>query len=157
MEQTQANHLPVAIDEADEGFRKFLLGSESYDSFHQAGQQAKSGWQGRLSAELWVQEVIGMVESAGTWAVANSDMVTSCHLACTIDGPALYFVRQSEGFDFDLADKLVDLNGQLVRNFNVGSVAVHQISGDEILRLARAHSLRRIYGKELDPHRPVEA
>jgi hypothetical protein len=154
------SQVKLTIDERGDADRPILLRPEDNDLFFRSGKQVVAACRSQVSVELWIQEANSMVQNVAKWAEEHSDKISACYVANTPTGPAFYFVRRTEGFDFDLADILVDLNTNLVKNFNVGMVSVHQIAATDAQRLFRSDNLPgQVYGTDptVDTHRAVEA
>jgi hypothetical protein len=142
----------VSIDAAQS---QVLLRPENDDLFVRTGRQVIEACRLSISIELWVDEVKGMFEFVSNWAQAREE-IRACH-ASFGSRIALFFVPKTDSFDFDLADALVQLNAQLVSQFNVGMVEVRQIPFAEVDRFLDPTSARTIYGEGLAAHPTVEA
>jgi hypothetical protein len=142
----------VSIDAAQS---QVLLRPENDDLFVRTGRQVIEACRLSISIELWVDEVKGMFEYISTWAQARDD-IRACH-ASLGSRISLFFIPKTDSFNFDLADALVQLNAQLVSQFNVGLVEVRQIPFAEVDRFLDAALARTVYGEGLAAHPAVEA
>ena len=127
--------------------RTVILHPENDDIFTMTGRQVIESCRLGISIELWLQEFNAMLAHVAEWT-ARSTRVSACY--CTTRGSrlALFFVPASGAFDFDLADELVELNGNLIKDFNIGTLSVHQIPADELTRFVTPETSRQVYGQQ---------
>ncbi len=97
-----------------------------------------------------------MIAHATKWIEVHSASVEACFIEPRLRCIMLFFVPVSDRFDFDLADDLVELNVETIKNFNVGMVESHQVTFNELDRFLNLPMARQIYGDLGKSHRAVE-
>ena len=151
MAEPGTKHDPIRLHEAQDAERRIVIHPKDDDLFVRTGRQVIESCRLRISVDLWLNELTGMIEAVQEWAAGHADRVAACYCAAGGSKTVLFFVPASERFDFDLADALTELNGRLVREFNVGMVEVRQIPATEIERFVDPESARLVYGRPKDP------
>lgn len=146
-----------SIREAVDGERQFVLHPENDDLFVRTGRQVIEACRLGISVEVWFGECKDMFEHVSEWARGHAGQVIACYAVPRGTGIGLFLVPKSQSFNFDLADELADLNRELVQKFNVGTVEIHQVPGDELGRFLVIEESRQVYSDANSPHQPVEA
>jgi hypothetical protein len=157
MAQAQGKKTPISIDESADGGRQVVLRPENNDIFIRTGRQVIAGCSLGISLDLWLDELNSMMSFVAQWAKEHSASVDACFIEPRPRCTMLFFVPKSAHFDFDLADELVKLNVQVVKDFNVGMVETHQIPDSELDRFLNPPMARQIYGDPRTPRSTVEA
>jgi hypothetical protein len=145
------------IREDADGERQFILHPENDEVFTRTGRQVIESCRLGISIEVWLAERDTMFDHVRRW-MQESGMghrIRMCFAAPRGIGIGLFFVPESDSFDFDLADELAELNGQLVRSFNIGPVEMHQIPEQELGRFVPPGAALRIDGHADESHRSV--
>jgi hypothetical protein len=156
MAKAQEKQVPISIDETADGSRPVVLRPENNDVFVSTGKQVIAACSLGISLDLWLNEMASMVRFVSEWTEKHQDSVAACFVEPRPRCTMLFFVPKSSHFDFDLADELVQLNAQVVKDFNVGMVETHQIPRDELDRFLNPEMSKQIYGEQQQPHHPVE-
>lgn len=147
----------IRVKEDRDAERPIIVHPEDDDLFVRTGKQVIQACRLEISVELWMRELVGMFGKVRDWIQERPGRVRSCDAAPRGSRVVLFFVPATEQFDFDLADELADLNSQLIKEFNVGMVEVHQVPGAELDRFLDLSTARRLYGEQPRPHPAVEA
>lgn len=157
MAETAKSQQAHRIDAAKDAKQQFLISPENKDLFMRTGKQVVEACQLGISVETWLQELIATFDFVRRWAKENQERIRSCY--CSPDGGRVTFfvAPRSESFDFDIADDLAELNIQLIREFNVGRVEIHQIPWGEMDRFLTVEIARLVHGEAIRSHRAVEA
>lgn len=154
MTKAQGKKPAIAIDEAT---RQILLRPENNDAFVRTGRQVIAGCELGISIDLWIDELNSLIGHVVEWTSGHAKSVSACFIEPRPRCIMLFFVPVSSGFDFDLADELVQLNAKLMKDFNVGMIETHQIPERELDRFLNHAVARQIYGDQRRPHNAVEA
>ncbi len=144
----------VRIPESDQNF---LLHPEDNDLFMRTGRQVIAACRLGIGVDLWMKEARGVIQRARDWSKEHKDLVRSCFFSPESSNLTIFFVPTADQFDFDLADRLAELNSEVVRDFNVGLVELHQIPWDERFRFVSRETGRTVYGEPIEAPRSVEA
>jgi len=145
------------IREAVDAERQFVLHPENDDLFVRTGRQVIEACRLGISVEVWFGECKDMFERVSQWARGHAAQVSACYAVPRGTGIGLFVVPKSQSFNFDLADELAELNRELVQKFNVGTVEIHQVPGDELHRFLVIEESRQVYSDANSPHQTVEA
>ncbi len=157
MPEQQSNSDALHIKESADGQRQYVFHPENDDLFVRTGRQVIAACQLGISMEVWIEELVAMLDVVRAWTTKRAARVRACYCAPRGAKVILFFVPVSDHVDFDLADELTDLNTELVNTFNVGMIEVRQVPGDELDRFITLDAARQVYGGQSEPHRPVEA
>lgn len=150
--KTEAPH----ISEAADGSRQFVLHPDDDDLFIRTGRQIIEACRLRISIEVWYAECNAMLENVAEWAKAHAAQVSQCYAVAGGSGIGLFFVPKIQSFDFNLADELADLNRELIQQFNVGTVEIHQVPIEELYRFVVLEESRQVYSDANSAHQSVE-
>ncbi len=134
-----------------------LLHPADDDLFVRTGRQVIEACRLGIGIDLWLSELDSMLERVRDWAGQHASRIRSCFCAPRGSQIALYFSPALDRFDFDLADELASLNGELVKYFNIGMIEIHQVPESELDRFIDQSSARLVYGQHRKSHPPVEA
>ena len=145
------------IWEATDGTNQYVLHPEGDELFTRTGRQVIEACRLNISIEVWLAEFVSMRERVAVWAKEHAAQVSECFAVPCGLGLGVFVVPQSAAFDFDLADKLADLNRELVQSFNVGTVEVHQVPAEELDRFIIRDAAIQVYPHANSAHQPVEA
>lgn len=145
------------IYELGEERREFVLHPENNSNFVRTGRQIIEACQFDISISDWCEELKNMLEKVAIWSKKHADKVLACFATTYGAGIGLFFIPQSETFDFDLADELAQLTLILVRKFKVGMVESHQIPVSELDRFLIRENTCVVYTDANITHKPVEA
>ena len=145
------------IDETRDANTSYILQTKENDLFIRTGTQIIASCQLGISVEVWFDELTSMMAAVRKWASDNSSSVRSCY--CVPIGPAvvLFVSPKSACFDFDLADRLAEMNLDWKRSFNVGMVEVHQVPWAELDQFIDPDSTTPVYGEHFKSSQTVEA
>lgn len=126
--------------------KQVVLHPEDDDLFVRTGRQVIEACRLGISIEVWQHEVGEMIQRVRAWAAAQSKHVRACFVCPRGTKLVLYVIPRSDAFDFDLADELVELHRQVMREFPaVGPVEVLQIPGWESDRYMGTREARPIH------------
>jgi hypothetical protein len=156
MSETADKLEPKRIHHSEDEAREYLIHPADDDLFVSTGQQVIAACQLGISIRVWVQELDQMLADVREWAMARQERIGSCYSVPKGSRILLFFVPTSDSFDFDLADELVTLNGELVRNYNIGFVEVHEVPAAEYDRFFTTDNARWVYGKRLGTPQTME-
>lgn len=145
------------IREDADGARQFVMHPENDELFTRTGRQVIEACHLGISIEVWFHERNAMFDHVLRWTTERAARVHACYAAPRGAGIGLFFVPRGESFDFDLADELAKLNGQLVRGFNIGPVEIHQVPADELARFIVLEDAIEIYHNADGAHQAVAA
>ena len=136
---------------------EIVLHPEDNDLFTRTGKQVIEACRLGISVEVWLDEFKDMLAYASQWSRVHASHVRSCF--CTPVGArdTLFFSPMGESFDFGLAEKLTDLNADLINKFNLGMVEVRQIPWSQLDRFLDPEKARVVYGDRPEPHQAVDA
>lgn len=145
------------IDEQKDAACRFVLKPEDNDMFVRTGRQIINACCLTISIEVWLDEQKGMFEHIHEWLQQEkrSEKIIGCYAVPRGPGIGVFFILRNNQFDFDFADQLAVLNTELVRQFNVGSVEMHQLPNDEMDRFIVRDSAIEIYADDTRPHEAV--
>src|SRR5437588_8140304 len=101
---------------------RVLLHPEDDDLFVRTGRQVIEACRLGIGIELWLSELDSMLQTVRDWAGKHASRIRTCFCAPRGSQIALYFSPALNRFDFDLADELANLNGKLVKDFNIGMI-----------------------------------
>jgi len=147
---------PLRIHEQTDRDRPVVLHPEDDDLFVRTGQQVIQACHLDISIEVWLDEFRSMLNEVAQWCNEHQNGVRACYAAPRGGSIGLYFVPQSESFDFDLADLLAPLNRDLVKKYNVGMIEIHQIPQHELDRFIPPNTKRVVFPHEPGAHQAVE-
>ena len=151
--QTDAIRLQAGRDDD----RQIIIHPADNDLFVATGKQVIEACRLHISVDVWFQELSAMLQEVRSWAQKRGSQVRSCFCVPRGTRVILFFVPATPQFDFDLADALAILNGELVKGFNVGMIEVRQIPWDELDRFLNTDKAKLVYGEQPESHQPVEA
>lgn len=154
MNTREEQHAPSHIRETSDGERQYIIHPEDNDLFVRTGLQVIEGCRLSISVEVWLKEIKGMFSNIYSWIQEHLDKIVSCYAVPRNVGTALFFVPQSNSFDFDLADLLAELSVSL-RKYNVGPVEIHQIPECELDRFIIPEMSVEIYSHAKQSHSTV--
>jgi hypothetical protein len=157
MSETSEKRDTLRLDHDEDADRKILIHPADNDLFVSTGRQVIAACQLGISLSVWVNELGQMLEEVQRWAEARKDKIVSCYSVPQGSRVLLFFVPRSTSFDFDLADELVSLNGDLVRKYNIGLVEMHEVPAAEYDRFFNIDTARWVYGERLGASPTVEA
>lgn len=145
------------IREEADGERQYVLHPEDDDLFVRTGRQVIEGCRLGISIEVWLDELRAMFDSVHEWVKEQglASRIVACVAVPRGVGTGLFFVPRGESFDFDLADQLAKLNINLMRQFNVGPVEIHQLPEDELDRFVVSEAAIEIYRDANRPHQTM--
>ena len=137
------------VREDEDGERQFVLHPGNDELFMRTGKQVIEACRLNISIEVWRGEIHAMFDHVRRWVREQGleSRIVACYAVPRGAGTGLFFVPQSNGFDFDLADQLAKLNIQLMRGFNIGPVEVHQLPKDELDRFVVPEAALEIYAR----------
>jgi hypothetical protein len=144
------------IREDANGHRRFILHPEDNDTFVRTGRQVVEGCRLGISVEVWLDECKAMFERVREWAQARAERVQACYAAPETSGIKFFFVPFSETYDIALDEELTDLDVELFRRFNVGTVDVLEIPARSLDRFLPPEATVLIYGDAARPPQSVE-
>lgn len=147
MAHPESKQATIALRESQVADQRFLIQPEDNDLFVRTGRQVIESCRLGISVDLWLKELAAVIESVREWTAARADRIAACYCAPRGAKTVLFFIPTSRQFDFDLGDELADLNGRLVREFNVGLIEVGQIPAAEVDRFLDPASARLVYGR----------
>ena len=152
MEKKSAVH----VRELQDGNRDFVFHLSDNDLFVRTGRQLIEACQLNISIDLWRQEPDLMFAHVKDWCEKKDNYVRACLCEPRRARLVLHFIPKSEGFDFDLADGIAELDSYLSRNYkNVGLVEAGQIPWNEMDRFVNYSLCFAIYGEHPVAHGPV--
>lgn len=159
MNTDQNNQTRQHIREEVDGGKQFVLHPADDELFTRTGRQVIAGCRLSISIEVWLAEMRTMFDHVRRWIDRKhlQDHVASVYAVPRSAGLSLFFVVSGESYDFDLADHLTDLARQLVRDFNIGPVEVHQLPSSEVERFIGPQEARPVYGHADESHQAMEA
>jgi hypothetical protein len=160
MASEETSHAAIRIKEDRDGDRPIILHPGDDDLFVRTGKQVIEACRLGISVEVWINELNAMLQKVQGWLDKQSARVRACYCAPRRTRVILFFVPATDQFDFDLADDLAALNGELTKNFNVGMVEMGQVPADEVDRfLDREHTplVWGADGRQPESHPTVEA
>lgn len=131
MSTTRPSTDPLRIDEAADAERTVVIHPENEDRFVRTGKQVIEACRLDISIEIWRHEFRSVIEHVRAWAAKHARQVQTCYISPRTAKLMLFVVPQGNQFDFDLADEMVMLNRDLMRNFAVGTVELLQIPATE--------------------------
>lgn len=144
------------IREKAETVQQFVLHPEDNDLFVRTGRQIIQACQLNISVQVWMEECKSMFAHVVGWVSDRSESVASCYAVPRGAGITLFFVPQSDSFDFDLADELAQLGTKLTHSFNVGAVEILQIPREEVGRFVEHETSQQVYSHGIKSHQAVE-
>ncbi len=147
------------IREEEDGSRQFVFHPEEDELFTRTGKQVIAGGRLTISIEVWFAELRTMFDHVVRW-IQTEGLASKIAAVDAVPRGAkvsLFFVVQGESYDFDLSDRLAELNRTLVTCFNIGMIELHQLPGSEVSRFLDPEKTRRIYGDAGKAHQPMEA
>lgn len=148
----------VHVRESHDSDRDFVFHLSDSDLFVRTGRQLIEACQLNISIDLWRQELDLMFTHVKEWCEKNKSHVRTCLCEPRRARLVLHFIPKSDGFDFDLADAIAELDCYLSRNFkNVGLVEAGQIPWSEMDRFVNPHLYFVIYGENPVARGTVEA
>lgn len=147
---------PVRVRAQKDGGKQFIFYPENDDLFMRTGQQVIQACQLGISIEVWLSELRDLVDYVASWARTPGSKVSTVFAEPRATRLVLFMVPKGEQFDFELADQLVVLEGELLTKFNVGNIETLQIPQSDLDRFIDQRHARCVYG-QAEPHRPVEA
>ncbi len=152
MEKKSAIH----VRESQDGDRNFVFHLSDNDLFVRTGRQLIEACQLNISIDLWKQELDLMFAYVMDWCGKKHIHVRTCLCEPRRARLVLHFIPKSDGFDFDLADGITELDCYLSRNFkNVGLVEAGQIPWAEMERFVNPNLFFVIYGEHPTAHATV--
>jgi hypothetical protein len=137
----------VHLHEQRDGDKRYVIHPGDNDIFVRTGRQIIDACQLRISLEVWYGEFAEMLEFVNTWCGQNADFVRCCVCTTRAARVMLFFAPKSKSFDFDLEDKLTDLDIQISGKFSVGTVELGQIPFNEIDRFVVIEDSKQVYGE----------
>jgi hypothetical protein len=147
MQAPEQGHSRSSIDEGRDAGREYVIRPADRDLFVRTGAQIIESCRLGISVQLWFDELQSMVERARQWAEERPSRVRSCYCSAGGKRVTLFVVPALGRFDFDLADEIVDLNTELVKDFNVGRVEVGQVPWAELNRFVDVGSATHVFGE----------
>jgi hypothetical protein len=148
--------LAVHIRESRDSARDFVFHLSDNDLFVRTGRQLIEACQLNISIDLWRQELDLMFTHVKDWCGKKGNHVRTCLCEPRRARLVLHFIPKSDGFDFDLADGIAELDSYLSRNFkNVGLVEAGQIPWIETERFVNPNIFFVIDGEHPVAHDPV--
>lgn len=160
MASEQTRHAAIRIREDRDADRPIILHPGDDDLFMLTGKQVIDACRLGISVEVWINELNAMLQKLRAWLEARRTRVRACYCAPRRTRVILFFVPAADHFDFDLADELAALNGELTKNFNVGTVEMGQVPADELDRFLDREQTPLVWGADgghREPHPAVEA
>lgn len=145
----------TTISEARDGDTEFFLRTGDNHLFIRTGKQIIDSCNLGISIDLWIEELTSMIQRVREWSTGESK-IRGCYCAPGVSRVIFFFSLNAQEFDFDFADRLVDFNLQLIRDFNVGMVETRQIPAAEIDRFVDPDSTRLVYGEHFKSSETVE-
>jgi hypothetical protein len=157
MAPKQSPQEAVRLTEGQDDQRQFIINPGDDDLFVRTGKQVIDACRLGISVEVWFHELSSMLQHVRQWTQNRKEAVRACFCVPRGTRVVLFFIPTSGQFNFDLADQLAKLNGELVKQFNVGMVEVGQIPWDELDRFLDPTKAKQIYGEQPGSHQAVEA
>lgn len=133
----------------------FVIQPDDNDVFMRSGKQVIESCQLGISIEVWLDELRSLFDYAAAWARKRPNQLRKVVAAPRGARTGLFVIPASDRFDFDLADALVDLEMDLMKEFNVGIVEVLQVPESELARFIDPERGRIIYDERRPAHQTV--
>jgi len=147
---------PIRLQAGRDDERAVVVHPHDNDLFVRTGRQVIEACQLRISLEVWMQEVEGMIDRVGEWARQHEDAVERVYAVPRGSRLIFFVVPRGTRFHFDLADEMATLNIDLVKSFNVGTVELRQIPRGEVERFIGEQATEVTDGGFGQPHQAVE-
>ncbi|MCC7290763.1 MAG: hypothetical protein IT449_01730 [Phycisphaerales bacterium] len=157
MPKAKQKNVHHKITESSDGDKPYLLHPEDDNLFVRTGRQIIQACRLGISVEVWLDELKSVTEFVRVWAADSAGRVRSCYCAPRGSVLLLFFCPSSPTFDFELADRLAELNLELNQKFNLGAVEVHQVPLGELDRFVDTESALLVYGEHFKSPAAVEA
>jgi len=148
---------PLRIREDSDAERSIVFHPEDDDLFVRTGRQVIEASRLGISIEVWLHEFREMLQAVRRWCEEHADRVHACYAGPRGAGLGLFFIPRGARYDFDLADLLTPLNGQLVNEFNIGMIEIYQIPESEISRFVAPNAARIVYAYDRSASSTVES
>lgn len=148
---------PLRILEQADGERQVVFHTKNNDLFVRTGKQVVDACRHATNLQAWFDDLNSMLEHVAHWCEQRADHIQACYAAPQGNRVALYFIPHGTQFNFDLADLLADLSRELITDFNVGMIEVHQIPADELETFVQPVFAAHVYGDSRPAHPAVEA
>jgi len=134
----------VHVQHTDESV---MLHGPQDDIIMRTGKQIIEACELRTSLDLWRHEFNDMLEFVKTECQKFARQVDACFLSPRGAKLLLVFIQTSPSFDFDLADKLTEVEITLQNKFNVGFTEVMQVPISEADRFINFNGVVHVFGK----------
>lgn len=139
---------PLQLDAA-EAERRVLVTTEDEDRFSLTCAQAIEACKIHTSRKVWFEELRSLFSQVNEWAIKNQSAVRCCYAQPRAGLVAIFIIPIKDSFDFDLADKIADLDLELSQEFPLVPAEVLQIPGNEdgLQTFVDTHTAKHLYGE----------
>lgn len=146
---------PVHVRADRDGQTQYVFHPQDSDLFVRTGTQVIAGCRLGISLEVWFEELLAMRDHLQAWARHNQASVQTVIMSPRGSRTGIFIVPMSATFDFDLADRTVDLEIEIGQKFNVGVVEILQVPDSDLSRFVAPEQGHVIYDGRRSSHQPV--
>ncbi|MGF1634125.1 MAG: hypothetical protein ACFCVE_09780 [Phycisphaerae bacterium] len=143
---TKQTQSPFEISAQHDAERRFVITRDDEDRIVQTGRQIIAACNLQVNVTAWFDNLQLVLGDVVSWC-EKTDSVDSCWVEPRSDKVVLSFLPKSGRFDFDLADKMIDLDHQL-QQAGVGYVRTQQVPPSQVSRFVDALRALKIYSVE---------
>lgn len=116
MNNAAVNKDYIHIDSDDED-RRVVVSTEKEDRFVMSCRRAAEACKLGNSRDVWLEELNSMLLYVREWARRNESLLEACYAAPREGQIVIFVVPRADHFDFDLSEKLTDLDLEVAEKF----------------------------------------
>ncbi len=140
---------PLHLDAKQDADRVVVLTPEDEDRFVRSCAWVVEATKLGISRDVWLRELHGLLSHVRAWAQKHSRLVKRAYATHRDAQVAIYVVPQAGRFDFDLSEKVTELDLEVAEKFQACPCDVLQMPDKplaELEQLTGNHLAILIYG-----------